>query len=207
MTIHSRIDENPHLEGPSCNVVEGCSLTADEASNRMSWIRSEIVPHAIRTVRLERGLAFELAEAPGLAAKLDRLIELERACCSDIDIVFERVASATSGHPRLEVRGIDPDAEVFQSLLEPDVPATQPASRLAKAAGIGAIATLFICCVLPVAAVALAGAAAAPIAGLESLGGLAASGIATGSAAWLWLGRRHARRKIDRNQPSTGCGC
>src|SRR5687767_9765784 len=92
---------------------EVCTLSPDGLGKRIAWIRDEILPHAHRIERLESGLAWELDRAPGLAEKVERLIALERECCSGI--VFERLDSATRGHMRLEVRGIDPDAEIFRS--------------------------------------------------------------------------------------------
>jgi hypothetical protein len=91
-----------------------CTLAADALVARLAWIRDEILPHARAAERLDAGLAWELADAPGLAEKLDRLIALERDCCSGI--VFARVASATPGRIRLEIRGVDPDAPVFRTL-------------------------------------------------------------------------------------------
>jgi hypothetical protein len=80
----------------------------------MAWIRSEILPHALGTERLDGGVAFELADAPGLAERLEDLIGLERTCCPGLD--FRRAASGRPGRLRLEVHGIDPDAAVFRSL-------------------------------------------------------------------------------------------
>jgi len=97
-----------------------CTLPADGLADRMAWIRQEILPHAVETVPLEHGLAFELAAAPGLSETLDRLIAVERECCSSL--VFARAASPRSGRLRLEVRGIDPDAAVFRSLRLPAGP-------------------------------------------------------------------------------------
>jgi hypothetical protein len=94
-----------------------CTLTAGELDDRLAWIRAEILPHVRHMERLEGGVAWELADAPGLAEKIDRLIELERACCSSI--VFARTASATPGGLRLEIRGIDPDAEIVRELRAP----------------------------------------------------------------------------------------
>jgi hypothetical protein len=91
-----------------------CTLSTDRLAERLAWIRSQILPHAVRTERLESGVAWELDAAPGLAAKLDRLIELERECCEGI--AFERAASPTPGCLRLEVRGVDPDTAL--ALLE-----------------------------------------------------------------------------------------
>jgi hypothetical protein len=90
-----------------------CSLSDDGLNQRLAWIRREIIPHVVETIRLERGIAFELRAAPGLAETVDHLVGLERQCCSSL--VFERRASAAPGRLRLEVRGIDPDAEVFRS--------------------------------------------------------------------------------------------
>ena len=91
-----------------------CTLPKDGLAERLAWIREEILPHACRSERLEAGFAWELDAAPGLAEKLDRLIALERECCSSI--VFERTDSSVPGRLRLEVRGIDPDAAVFRVL-------------------------------------------------------------------------------------------
>jgi hypothetical protein len=95
-----------------------CTLPGDQLGDRLAWIRREILPHAIASERRERGLAFELTEAPGLAEKLDLLVRLERDCCSEI--AFERVASEAPGRLRLEIRGIDPDAPVLKSLAVPE---------------------------------------------------------------------------------------
>jgi hypothetical protein len=91
-----------------------CTLSSDDLAGRIAWIRDEILPHARATERLEAGVAWELDEAPGLAEKLERLIALERECCSGL--VFERRASAMPGRVRLEVRGIDPASELFERL-------------------------------------------------------------------------------------------
>jgi hypothetical protein len=99
---------------PPSDPLAVCTLPGDQLGDRLAWIRREILPHAVATERRERGLAFELTEAPGLAEKLELLIRLERDCCSGI--AFERVASEAPGRLRLEIHGIDPDAPVVKSL-------------------------------------------------------------------------------------------
>jgi hypothetical protein len=91
-----------------------CTLPADGLSERLAWIRSEILPHAVASERRPNGIVFELEDVPGLADKLDRLVALERDCCSGID--FRHWTSATVGRRRLEVLGIDPGAAAFISL-------------------------------------------------------------------------------------------
>jgi hypothetical protein len=91
-----------------------CTLSPDGLSERLAWIRAEILPHALRTEKLESGVAFELEAVPGLAEKLDRLIALERECCRSLR--FERSDAAPPGRLRLEVHGIDPESAVLRSL-------------------------------------------------------------------------------------------
>jgi hypothetical protein len=85
-----------------------CTLDADELTKRVAWIRAEILPHARHSERIDGGVAWELADAPDLREKLDRLIALERACCASLELT--RVPSVTRGLVRLEIRGIDPAA-------------------------------------------------------------------------------------------------
>ena len=180
-----------------------CTLSTDGMADRLAWIREEIVPHTVETVRLDRGLAFEVTRTPGLAEKLDELIRLERDCCPGI--VFERVASETPDRMRVEVRGIDPDAAVFQSL---HVRNHEPAkgARLAKAAGVGVLGSVLVCCALPIAAVALLGGAAAPLLSLDSPGPIAAGALLAGSGAWWSFGRYHRGRAVA-SEPRAGvCG-
>ena len=200
--MDTAFDAHTSPESPGLDPARVCTLSPDGRAERMAWIRERILPRAIETVRLRRGLAFELAAAPGLAEDLDRLIEQERACCSDI--VFARVASATPGRLRLEVRGIDPDAAIFRSLAAPLAPVRTPV-RLAKAAATGVVASLVLCCVVPVAAVALLGTAAAPLASLDGVTPLAAGAILAGTVAWWWLGRRRA--DPTRSEARCGPGC
>jgi hypothetical protein len=84
----------------------GCSLSPERLRERLAWIRDEILPHARRSERLDDGVAWELEDAPGLAEKLDRLVALERECCSGIE--FRVGAGAEPGRRRLEVHGIAP---------------------------------------------------------------------------------------------------
>lgn len=111
-------EETSHAErgarGPASDPARVCTLPPAGLAERLAWIRQEILCHALERVRLERGWAFELACVPGLDEKLERLVALEGECCPGI--AFERVASATPGRLRLEVRGIDPDGSVFRSL-------------------------------------------------------------------------------------------
>ena len=170
-----------------------CSLPGEALSERLAWIRSEILSHAVATESHDDTITFELAEAPGLAEKLERLIALERECCSGIDFAHERVPD--SGRHRLSLRGVDPRAPVFASLAAAERPRSGIAGRLARAAGCGAAAALLVCCVLPVAAGALLGAAlAAPLASLDDPRWIALASAFFAGAAFAWQGPRRRTR-------------
>lgn len=182
---------------PGVDPADVCTLSPSGLEQRIAWLRAEILPHTIETERLHGGLALELAHAPGLEAKLDRWAALERECCSEL--VFERRESRAEGRLRFEIRGLDPDAANFPSLRIARAEPSQRA-RLAKAAGFGLGSSLLVCCVIPIVAGMLFGAAAAPLASLDGPLPIAAGALLGGLAAWRWLPRR-----IDRSDE--GCGC
>lgn len=180
-----------------------CTLSPDGLDDRLTWIRREIVPHAVFHERLDRGLAFELVAAPGSSEALDRLIALERQCCSSI--VFERKAGTAPGRLRLEIHGVDPSAAVFRSGVEAEDRPPERA-RWLRAAAAGLLASAFVCCIVPVAAISVLGAAAAPLAALDTPAALVAGAVAAGGGAWWWLGRR-ARRTAREASPGCGTTC
>ena len=186
-----------------------CTLSADALEERLAWIRSEILPHAVASERSPDGIVWELEDAPGLAAKLDQLVALERECCSGI--VFEHAASSTNGRRRLEVCGVDPRAAVFASPqieLDPGEPRLLGGlgRRLARAAGFGTLLSLLVCCALPIAAVALFGAAAAAsLASLDDPWVIAGALFLFGGAAFAWESRRRASTPA-RDAAGAACG-
>jgi hypothetical protein len=189
---------------PALDTAEVCSLSADGLGERMEWIRREILPRTLETLRLEHGLAFELESAPGVAEKLDRLIALERACCPGL--AFERAAGARPGRLRLVVRGIDPDAPVLRGLGVSDAPPPR-SRRLARAAGTGLAASLFVCCVLPIALAALLGGLAPPaLARLDGPIPIAGGALIAGAVAWWRLGRRDASGRAIGKGSGAACG-
>ncbi len=168
-----------------------CTLPADGLSERLAWIRSEILPHAVASEPGPDGIAWELEDTPGLVTKLDRLVALERECCSGI--AFEHGASRTPGRIRFEVRGVDPRAPVFSALQGAAEEPPRLRGKLARAAGLGTLLSLFVCCVLPIAAAAVLGAAAAaPFASLDQPWVMLGAALGFGGAAFVWENRRCA---------------
>jgi len=182
--------------------LEICTLPASDRASRLAWIRDEILPHAISRERIAGGVALELRDAPGLAAKLNRLIELEAECCSSIG--FAQRPSSVQGQRRLEVQGVDPNAPILQfpALSEPKKRGV--GRRIGRAAGLGTLLSLFVCCVLPIGAAAILGASvAAPLASLDQPWVIAGSGLLFAAAAFIWQGRRTEKRTTSPD----ACGC
>ena len=174
--------------------LEICTLPPEDLSQRLGWLRSEILPHARTRQQTADGFSWELDDAPGLARKLDLLVELESKCCSGI--VFEHEAGPTAGSRLLAVRGIDPRSAVFSALQAeaggPGGP-TGVGTRLAKAGAFGTVLSLAVCCGLPIGAATLLGAtAAAPFASLDDPWIIAGAALLSGGAAFAWHGRRRA---------------
>ena len=190
---------------PLLDPADICTLPTNEISDRLAWIQSEILPHAIRSEPMADGIALELADAPGLAAKLDRLVELERACCSGIEIVH--TASASAGQRRLEAHGADPQAPIFRLLRTEPARPSGLLGRIAKATGLGAVTGLLVCCVLPIGLVALLGATvAAPFTSLDQPWVIAGVSALSGVAAFAW--QRRGRKTVgDLPTTDSSCGC
>lgn len=181
MTVPAERPSSPTLE-------EVCSLPRPTLEQRLALVRREFLPHVLRSQQLEDGVRWEFPDEPGQVTRLERLIELERACCSGISFALERGEGLW-----LAIRGIDPNAELFASLERAAAPQPTGLARFAKAGGLGMAISFVVFCVVPIGVAAVAGAAvAAPLAGLESPLSLGLGALVAGVGAWLWLRRRDA---------------
>lgn len=93
-----------------------CSLPADALRDRIAHIRREVAPHVRRSDEIEGGVAWEFDA--GMRETLERLVALERECCSGLEWTL---AAAHAG-VRLEVRGAG--AAGLAAILDPS---TEPA--------------------------------------------------------------------------------
>lgn len=138
---------------------EICTLPPRDLEKRLDWVRKEILPHSLSSVRSPNRIVWTLRDTPDLVAKLDELILLEGQCCPGI--VFEHTASEVIGQRRFEVRGVDPDSRVFKILGSEAQPRPPWIRRAARSLAAGTVLSLLICCLLPIAAAAILGAAVA----------------------------------------------
>ena len=160
-----------------------CTLDPKALRERIAMVRREILPHATRTEALSDGRAWTFPAT--LRNRLQQLVELERQCCTD-EVRFS--LREIEGELRLEVHGVDPNAEVFRA-LESTAPVPHLAPGL-KSAGLGLGISAVLFCALPLLAVALFGAAATPLAALDHPAYIAAGAVAFGLAIWLRKQRR-----------------
>jgi len=154
-----------------------CGLSPEDLARRIAWVRSEVLPYLRHEEKHGTDVVWELEDAPGLAATLDRWAGLEGECCSDL--VFQRVPSARPGRLRLEIR------------------AKRAATRWQRLGGLGGLgvgAALGVCCGLPLLAATLSSGAAG--------GGLAFGGASL-LAGLLWWLRRRSRDPQGLRLPDT----
>jgi hypothetical protein len=167
-----------------------CTLPPEGLGDRLTWIRAEILPHAVARESAGDTIAWELDDVPGRAASLERLVALEKDCCSAITFVHR--PSTTAGQRRFEVRGIDPGAHVFTDSATESGERTGIGVGIAKAAGVGTLFGLLVCCAFPVAMAAIWGAAvAAPFAVLDDPWIVAGVAGVAGCAAYVWQRQRN----------------
>lgn len=187
-------NEPPLATHEAMDPLDVCTLDPDEFADRLRWIREKILRHALGKERLEDGIAIEVSNAPGMSERIDRWIELERTCCEGIR--FERHAGPTRAQLRIEIHGIDPQGRLFGGL--PDLlrqtrtVRQNPISRILRAGGLGAVASVFFLCVLPIGIASLLGATAAatPLVWLDDPLWIGFGALVGAGLGWLWLGRR-----------------
>ena len=69
-----------------------CSLSAGAMAERQAELRAIFAGRVIEGVREGSALRLELHDSPGLGERVERVVELERACCPFLDIHVERRA-------------------------------------------------------------------------------------------------------------------
>lgn len=182
---------------------EVCALSDEALRERLAMIRTEIAPHLQRTVQLADGVRFEFARSRPMQEKLERLVALERECCTPIDFAV-RVEPEML---RFEITGINVDSRAFAVLSQEASAAGRGGSGIARwlrATGLGSAAAFFFCCIVPLGLTALLGGAAAPLLGLDDPWIMAAAAIAFG-AAFLVFDRRRAARRAERSVDAPPC--
>ena len=69
-----------------------CSLAGAEMADRQAELRALFGGRVEEAVREGHALRLQLRDSPGLAERLERAVEAERACCPFLDLAVERHA-------------------------------------------------------------------------------------------------------------------
>lgn len=187
---------------------EHCNLSDESFEERRKDLRETLLPKVISRQRLERGIALLFDDTPAMREQLDAFVAFEQECCSGLDFSV----TPSDGSLRLEVLGLDPDSDVLAELgsASPQVESPAPQRgrwmRLLRSVGGGSALALLICCIAPIVAVALLGAAvAAPLVALDNPLVIVPAALAMGVLLFRFERKREERAKGQ--AAKGGCGC
>jgi len=187
---------------------EVCSLSEEELAVRRAALGRGLLAKVRERRALRDGMLFRFDVSPGMREALDEFLAFERGCCPSLGLRVRESAGALE----LEIRGLDPESSFLTGMpataldrhsgSNPDREADedpQPPSRWRRALsaiGLGTVAALTLCCVVPVAAVALFGVAlAAPFTRLDSPWTISSIALGLAAGVWLWRQRRDVARR------------
>ncbi|MBL4790284.1 MAG: hypothetical protein JKY60_15030 [Kordiimonadaceae bacterium] len=169
-----------------------CSLPPTDKQSRLDFFRRDLLPHVKQTETLPDGRAWIFNFSDDLSQKLDDLVIFERQCCSGVTWEIDRDVNAKT--IRLSLTGIDPHSKFFDQLGDKGSHSEAPSTirTLVKSSAAGVMATLGICCIVPLAISLFAGAAtAAPLYALVDNGPvISGTAVLASLLAWLYLTRK-----------------
>ena len=184
----------------SCGCESVCTLPPEELRARVASLRTELLPLVRRRQQLSDGIAWEFDSGSAMRARLDAFVEFERQCCGGV--TFEIAELSDAARLRLSVRG--PDAAAFEALGGPRDAAAQGATpgrgvaQAATAGVVGVVASLLLCCGLPLAVASVLGVAvAAPLARFDNPWVILLGAIAIAVPSWMVMRRRSATAAGD----------
>jgi hypothetical protein len=173
-------------------------------------VRRDIQPYATATHKLDNGIAWDFAATPQMRERLENLARLERECCASLE--FEVWENPGATRLRFEISGVDPNSGFFDGLDLSDPRGEQRRSsrwgKILKRGGLGAVASVFVCCVLPLALVSVAGFGfAAPLMKLDNPVSIGAGAILFATLFWLYERRRTKSTPRAPDATNGGCDC
>lgn len=176
-------------------IQEICSLTEGERDARRKALSRGLLSQVRERRLLSDGLALRFDATPVIRAELDEFIAFERGCCPTLGLSVHASADALE----LAITGLDSDVQLFMGAgpgMELATPGPSRWRRILSAAGLGTLGALTLCCVLPVAGVALFGTAlAAPFANLDDPWVISSTALALAGGVWRWRQQRDAQKR------------
>ncbi len=169
-------------EKDSCGCSQVCNLPEAEREDRLTLMRTQLMPKAVNHERLSDGAAWEFPI--DMRAELEDLVRFERECCPTLGW---QLRAAGTDRLRLEVTGVDPDSELLTTMLRNE----GPKGGFLKSSLLGLSASFFVFCVLPIGAVALGGGAlASSMSRFDNPYVIGGGALAFGALAWHFDRRR-----------------
>jgi len=169
-------------EQDACGCSSVCNLPEAEREDRLTLMRTQLMPKALQRERLANCAAWEFPVS--MRAELDELVRFERECCPTLGWELREKGS---DQLRLEVTGLDPESELLTSMLGDE----GSKGGLLKSSLLGLSASFVVFCVLPIGAVALGGGAlAASLSRLDNPYVIGAGALGFGAIAWFFDRRR-----------------
>jgi hypothetical protein len=188
------------------DVREICNLSDGELEARRAELAGGLAPKARERRNLSDGVALSFDASPEMREELSAFVEFERQCCATLELSI----SEASDSLQLEIRGIEPGSSFFAGVglvaASEGVSSSRYWRRILSSAGLGTLGALAVCCLLPLALVAMLGTAvAAPFTNLDNPWLISASALVFACGIWLWQRRRDAARAMASSVG--GCGC
>lgn len=187
------------------DVREICNLSEEELRVRRAELSTGLATKVRERRDLGDGVTLCFDATSEMREELDAFVAFERACCPTLGLSIREA----SGLLQLEIRGVEPGSKLFAGLGLVDLSEVASSSRwprILSAASLGTLGALALCCVFPIALVAVLGAAvAAPFTNLDHPGVISATALGLASGIWFWQRRRDQARAEAIS--GGGCGC
>lgn len=184
------------MDGTNSNTEIACTLTSKAQRAERARFRAELLPRMTGRKKLSSGAQISFDAAPGVCEDIERLVELDSACCKFLTHVIDE----NNGIIRLTTMGEGAGKELARSFYDEFRPSSPhhsgnlPLIALALC-GLVCSAPLFI------------GAFGVGIAGV-SLGGLSAVVVAVAMAVAGYIYRTKKRVAMTgRDKHADRCGC
>lgn len=109
------------MDGVTNSEPVACTLTPAAQCAETNQFRKEIALHILKRERLSNGARLTFTNSPELRKSIDRLVELDKGCCSFLDHRVETVGDSIILEVTGEGSGV-PLAQGFLQVLEPPRP-------------------------------------------------------------------------------------
>ena len=190
------------MDGKTTSTPVACTLPPASQRAEIKRFRAELAPYILKRERLKDGARLTFTAAPGLRAKIERLVALDRNCCtflnhqveSDDEIIVLRVKSEGSGIP------------LAQDFLEVQAPENGNMSHSTSLKTVAVVTACGLACSAPLVLSALGLGATGIGFGIMEFE-IAATVLVLMAVVGYWYYKKRRARATERNDNADRCGC